>query len=37
MAKHSERTVRFICTGNSYRNRFPEVLLNSVAGKMGLS
>ena len=35
MAKRSEKTVLFLCTGN-YRSRFAEALFNSVAGKMGL-
>jgi protein-tyrosine phosphatase len=36
MAKRSEKTVPFLCTGKYYRSRFAEVLFNSVAGKMGL-
>jgi protein-tyrosine phosphatase len=36
MAKRSERTVLFLCTGNYYRSRFAEGFFNSVAGKMGL-
>jgi len=36
MAKRSERTLLFLCTGNYYRSRFAEVFFNSVAGKMGL-
>ena len=36
MAKSSERTVLFLCTGNYYRSRFAEIIFNSVAGKMGL-
>lgn len=37
MAKHSEKTILFLCTGNHYRSRFAEVLFNSVADRMGLS
>src|SRR5262247_3527710 len=37
MAKRSEKTVLFLCTGNYYRSRFAEVLFNSVAGRMGLA
>src|SRR5262245_65040292 len=37
MAKHSEKTVLFLCTGNYYRSRFAEALFNSVADKMGLA
>jgi predicted translation initiation factor SUI1 len=36
MAKRSERTVLFLCTGNYYRSRVAAGLFNSVAGKMGL-
>ena len=36
MAKRSEKTVLFLCTGNYYRSRFAEILFKSVAGKMGL-
>ena len=34
MAK--KKTILFLCTGNYYRSRFAEVLLVSVARKMGL-
>jgi protein-tyrosine phosphatase len=37
MAKRSEKTVLFLCTGNYYRSRVAEILFNSVAGKMGLA
>jgi protein-tyrosine-phosphatase len=32
MAKRSEKTVLFLCTGDDYRSRFAEVLFNSVEG-----
>ena len=37
MAKRSNKTVLFICTGNYYRIRFAEILFNHVAGKFGMS
>lgn len=36
MAKPTEKTVLFLCTGNYYRSRFAEIIFNNVAGKMGL-
>ena len=36
MAKHTEKTVLFLCTGNYYRSRYAEIYFNSVASKMGL-
>ena len=36
MAKRSDKTVLFLCTGNYYRSRFAEIYFNSVAMKMGL-
>jgi predicted translation initiation factor SUI1 len=36
MAKRSEKTVLFLCTGNYYRSRYAEIYFNSVASKMGL-
>ncbi len=36
MAKRSEKTVLFLCTGNYYRSRYAEIYFNSVASKMAL-
>jgi protein-tyrosine-phosphatase len=36
MRQRKEKNVLFLCTGNYYRIRFAEILLNSVAGRMGL-
>jgi protein-tyrosine-phosphatase len=36
MAKRSEKTILFLCTGNYYRSRFAEVLFNSVSKRKGL-
>jgi low molecular weight protein-tyrosine phosphatase len=36
VAKRSEKTVLFLCTGNYYRSRYAEIYFNSVASKMGL-
>jgi protein-tyrosine phosphatase len=36
VAQRTERTVRFLCTGNYYRSRFAEALFISVAVRMGL-
>ncbi len=36
MTQRHEKTVLFLCTGNYYRSRFAEVLINFVAGRMGL-
>jgi protein-tyrosine phosphatase len=36
MRHRKEKNVLFLCTGNYYRIRFAEILLNSMAGRMGL-
>lgn len=36
MARRSEKSVLFLCTGNYYRSRYAEIYFNSVALKMGL-
>src|SRR5258708_35460556 len=36
MSRRQEKNILFLCTGNYYRSRFAEGLVNSVASKMGL-
>jgi predicted translation initiation factor SUI1 len=36
VAKRTEKTVLFLCTGNYFRSRFAEILFNSVAARMKL-
>ena len=37
MAKRSEKTVLFLCTGNYYRSRFADIVFNHLAQRRGLN